>query len=323
MPIFARLSAYALLVAVSSVQAAGLDAKNLMQRMSAATEQLNYDGIFVYQRGAELDTMRILHKFDGGIERERLVALSGPAREVIRDGSRVTCLFADDREVMVENSEPRNFLSSGLTEPIENLSANYTFKVIGSDRTAARATTVIMVTPKQGNRYSYQLWLDDEFGLLLKSVILARGGKPLEQVQFTRIVINAPMPDALFKPEIAGEGFTWYSNSEGDNTATAVVETSGWLVNWLPDGFQMRNYKVQPMHESDTRVSHMVYSDGLAMVSVFVEALPESSEPLQGFSSLGAVNAFSRIANQHQITVVGEIPLPIVRQIASSVERQQ
>ncbi len=74
------------------------------------------------------------------------------------------------------------------------------------------------------------------------------------------------------------------------------------------------------MSESDMPVSHMVYSDGLAMVSIFVEQLIDSAKPLQGYSSMGAVNAFSRVSNEHQITVVGEIPLPTVRQIASSVE---
>jgi len=130
------------------------------------------------------------------------------------------------------------------------------------------------------------------------------------------------LPDTLFDPEIEGAGFTWYTNSDPDNTAATVVETSGWAVNWLPAGFQMRNHKVQKMSESDMPVSHMVYSDGLAMISVFVEKLMDKSQSLQGFSSMGAVNAFSRVAENYQITVVGEVPLPMVRQIATSVEHQ-
>jgi sigma-E factor negative regulatory protein RseB len=82
----------------------------------------------------------------------------------------------------------------------------------------------------------------------------------------------------------------------------------------------MRNHKLQTMVESDVPVSHMVYSDGLAMVSVFVEKLKARSLSIQGFSSMGAVNAFSRVAENHQITVVGEVPIPMVRKIASSVE---
>lgn len=299
-----------------------LTAFELMQRMRSATDTLNYDGIFIYQRGTQIDAMRVIHKFDGHGERERLVSLSGPEREVIRDGQRVTCFFADDREVRVERSEPRDFLSVGLDEPITYLAKSYTFKVAGEDRVAGRLATAINILPKERNRYGYQLWIDDEFKLLLKSVILNRSGQSLEQVQFVQLTVSEHLPDALFVTEIEGEGFTYYTNSNPDNTAASVVETSGWAVRWLPAGFKMRNHKVQTMYESDMPVSHMVYSDGLAMISVFVEKLLDKSDSLQGFSSMGAVNAFSRVADNYQITVVGEVPLPMVRQIASSVEHQ-
>ena len=299
-----------------------LTASDLMQRMKSATEKLNYTGIFIYQRDAQIDAMRIMHKYDGEEERERLVSLSGPEREVIRDGRRVTCLFADDREVRVERSEPRDFLALGLGEPIENLAVSYSFKIIDRDRVAGRAATVVAILPKEHNRYGYQLWIDDEFQLLLKSVILNRSGQTLEQVQFVQMAVGDDLPDALFDSEIEGAGFTWYTNSDADITAVSVVETSGWAVKWLPAGFKMRNHKVQTMSESDMPVSHMVYSDGLAMVSVFVEKLMDKSESLQGFSSTGAVNAFSRLADDYQITVVGEVPLPMVQRIASSVEHQ-
>jgi sigma-E factor negative regulatory protein RseB len=312
------------LIAVATASAQEHEAAQLVQRMSSATEKLNYHGVFIYQRGPQIDAMRIVHRFKDGVERERLVSLSGPAREVVRDGQRVTCLFADDREVIVDKSEPRDILSLGLSDSVENLSAHYSFNITGEDRVAGRTTTVVGILPKERNRYGYQLWIDNEFGLLLKSVIVDRNGRTLEQVQFVEITVGDELPDSSFVTEIEGAGFTWYTNSDGDNSAASVVETSGWSVNWLPTGFQMRNHKVQTMSDSDMPVSHMIYSDGLAMVSVFVEKLMEQSQPLQGFSSMGAVNAYSRVVpGRYQITVVGEVPLPTVRQIAISVEHHQ
>lgn len=317
-----HLVALVLLIGAENLAAQEPDAAALVERMAQATEQLAYDGTFVYQRGRQIDAMRIVHRYDNGVERERLISLSGPEREVIRDGQRVTCLFADDREAMVEKSEPRDFLSLGLDAPIENLVRNYTFSIAGKDRVAGRNTTVIKIVPKEPNRYGYQLWVDEEHGLLLKSLILNRAGQALEQVQFVQVQIGEAVSAASLETQIVGSGFTWRTPAESENSAAEVVETSGWSVNWLPAGFQMRNYKVQKMSESDMPVSHMVYSDGLAMVSVFVEKLMATSEPMQGYSSMGAVNAFSRVARDHQITVVGEIPLPTVRQIASSVAHQ-
>ena len=317
-----HLVALALLVGADSLAAQEPEATALVERMAQATEQLAYDGTFVYQRGTDIDAMRIVHRFDNGVERERLISLSGPEREVIRDGRRVTCLFADDREAMVEKSEPRDFLSLGLDAPIESLVRNYTFSIAGTDRVAGRATTVVKIVPKEPNRYGYRLWVDEEHGLLLKSLILNRAGQALEQVQFVDVKIGEAVTAASLETQIVGSGFTWRTTAEPENSAAEVVETSGWTVNWLPEGFEMRNYKVQKMSESDMPVSHMVYSDGLAMVSVFVEKLMSTTEPMQGYSSMGAVNAFSRVARDHQITVVGEIPLPTVRQIASSVAHQ-
>ncbi|TDJ63843.1 MAG: hypothetical protein E2O35_09790 [Proteobacteria bacterium] len=321
-PLACHVGALALLFIsiTTTVAAQESNALRLMQRMMKATEQLSYDGVFVYQRGVQVDAMRIVHKFAAGVERERLISLSGPKREVIRDGQQVTCLFADDREIFVEKGEPRNIVSLGLSDSVESLVPYYAFNIAGHDRVANRATTVVNIRPKERNRYGYQLWIDRESGLLLKSVIMNRVGHALEQVQFVQIAINAELPDSLFEPEIGGAGFTWHTNAGADNSATTVVETSGWSVNWLPAGFQMRNHQVQTMPDSDMPVSHMVYSDGLAMVSIFVEKLMEHAQPLQGFSSMGAVNTFSRVAGNFQITVVGEVPSATVRRIAGSVD---
>jgi sigma-E factor negative regulatory protein RseB len=300
-----------------------LDAAAWLQKLTRATETLTYDGVFVYQREGHINAMRIVHKNNDGAEIERLVSLSGPAREVIRDGSRVTCLFADDQAVMVEKTQPKDFLPVDLSAPIDRLSKYYQFQMAGNDRVAGRTTTVINIVPNKRDRYGYRLWIDDEFGLLLRSLIVDRDGRPLEQVQFTQIHIGNDIPDASFSPEIEGTGFTWYTNAEPEGQHLVTAQTSNWHARWLPEGFEMQNYKVQHIVASDMPVSHLVYSDGLAMVSIFVEELVDGRPPLQGYSVMGAVNAFSQVAGNYQITVVGEVPLPTVRQIAASVSQSQ
>ena len=299
------------------------EAVKLMRSMAEATKNLNYDGVFIYQRDSRIDSMRIVHKYEAGMEKERLISLSGPQREVIRDGSRVTCLFADDREAMVEKMEPREFLTLGLSEPLDDLAKSYDFNVTGHDRIADRGAIIVSILPKEANRYGYKLWIDDEHKLLLKSVISNQAGRPLEQVQFVQVTVSDELPDSLLETQLSGSGFIWRRGSEEAHSATTLVETSGWSVEWLPSGFYMRNYKVQTMLESDMPVSHLVYSDGLAMVSIFVERLLDHMDPVRGYSAMGAVNAFSRVSDNHQITVVGEMPLPTVRRIASSVKYNQ
>ena len=90
-------------------------------------------------------------------------------------------------------------------------------------------------------------------------------------------------------------------------------------VGWVPSGFSQKSSHTQRLVSSRMPVQHVVYSDGLALVSVFIEELMENVPPLQGYSSMGAVNAFSRMDEKYQITVVGEIPQATARKIAASV----
>ena len=64
----------------------------------------------------------------------------------------------------------------------------------------------------------------------------------------------------------------------------------------------------------------MVYSDGLAAVSVFIEPL-EGREPAQrGLASMGDIQIYTREVANHVITVVGEAPAVSVQRIADAVE---
>ncbi|MNC91465.1 anti-sigma E factor [compost metagenome] len=68
-------------------------------------------------------------------------------------------------------------------------------------------------------------------------------------------------------------------------------------------------------------VGQVVYSDGLAAVSVFIEPLAERREIMRtGMSSIGAIHIYTREVANHLVTVVGETPAASVRRIADRVE---
>ena len=292
----------------------------LIKRMMASTSALNYRGVFVYQRGAQLDSMRILHRLDGDTEVERLVSLSGPAREVIRKGDEVKCFFADDREVMVEKIIPKDFFTFGLNTSVDEIAEHYQLQLAGSARIAGREARMISIVPTEPDRYAYRLAVDREFGLLLMSAVYGRDGTVLEQIQFADIAIGEKIPMRAFEPQLSGEGYTWYTSAE--NIAAAGVEqrrSSRWLATWLPAGFKMKNELVQRFANEQSPVSHLVYTDGLAMVSIFIEEDSHRSIPKLKHSTLGAVSAMSVKQEKHLITVVGELPPPTLQRIAASV----
>jgi len=292
--------------------------------MVRAGQTMNYDGTFVYRNGATMQSMRIIHRFGVDGERERLVALSGAAREVLRDRERVTCILPDRQSVVVAKSRPRKLPHSKLFESDAGFAAFYTLSIHGGERIAGRHTKLVAVSPHDRFRYGYRLWMDSDTGLLLKSELISEGGEIVEQLVYTNIELPAVIPDALLEPEISGAGYTWYRD---DEAALAQEAASGgepsWYPDWLPDGFVLSDHRRDPMFSSSDPVEHLVFSDGLASVSIFIERLDSASKPLAGLDSMGAMNAYGSMVDGFQITAVGEVPAATVERVAESIARRE
>ncbi|MGR8949316.1 MAG: MucB/RseB C-terminal domain-containing protein [Gammaproteobacteria bacterium] len=325
--IYSWLRFVCLLTGLALFNAASLAAEDispafLIKRMVAAASALNYQGVFVYQRGNQLDSMRILHRLNGDTEIERLISLSGPAREVIRRGDEVKCLFPDDKEVMVEKIQPKDFFTFGLNTSVAEISKHYRLKISGTPRIAGREAIAISIVPEDSDRYAYQLAVDSESGLLLQSAVYDRKSRVLEQVQFAEIHIGGDIPMSDFEPQVSGEGYTWHTSGASQNQQKTIRSGNRWVARWLPSGFRMRNEMTQRFADVESPVSHLVYTDGVAMVSIFVEEQAQRPAPDEkDFSTLGAVNAMSVKLDQNLITVVGELPLPTLQRIAASVNQ--
>lgn len=293
-----------------------LSAQQLLNNMSRALSTLNYDGTFIYQRGHQMDSMRLIHKANKDGEFERLISLTGSPREVIRNNESVTCIFPDNQSVMVEKSRPEKLVSP-LPESIETVASNYTFEIAGEDRVTGRHAWIIHIIPNDQYRYGYQLWIDKENNLLLKSELRNEDGMPLEQIMFTQLNILDTVPDSLLKPSLSGTNYTWYENSPAE--VSKKLGESPWKVTWMPAGFSMKDYVKQMGDNSDSVVEHLIYTDGVAMVSVFIEKLRKDLSVSIGPSRLGGVNAFARSFDGYQVTAVGEVPQATVQGMANSV----
>jgi sigma-E factor negative regulatory protein RseB len=293
-------------------------ARAIINRMSLAARTLNYKGTLVYLRGSHAVSMQVIHKAEVDTEQERLISLSGPAREVIRKDGEVTCIFPDNRAIMVDKTPPRRLLASTLPQPIEKIADLYSFSVLGGDRIAGRPAWVLGIVPKQPDRYGYRLWIDTSTHLLLRSNVIDASGTVLEQVLFTAIDTPQHIADEMLKPSISGQGYTWYTN-EPPVPAGASAKSGQWQIGWLPQGFTVQGQGVQAMAASREPVNHVLISDGLATVSVFIERFTGKTDRIEELSSVGAINTYSTVAHGYQITGVGEVPAATLRQIADSV----
>jgi sigma-E factor negative regulatory protein RseB len=176
-----------------------------------------------------------------------------------------------------------------------------------------------VIRPKDDYRYGYRLWLDDAFELLLRSELLNAEGKAIEQIMFTDIHVLESIDDARLKPNISGKEYRWLIDDEGRHDSSSS-DMPGWQAENVPGGFVLKQNVMQRLPEHKGMVNHLLYSDGLASVSVYIEPLPENIDVLRGASQMGAVNAFGRVVDDYHVTAVGEVPAATVELISSSLQ---
>jgi sigma-E factor negative regulatory protein RseB len=319
--IFRPLTLFAAaLAAVSTAHAGDREARQWLERMSEALATRNYEGRFFHLRDSRSEAMRIFHRVDKGKVTERLVSLDGSGREIIRNQSEVIFYLPDRRTVLVEKRTDAATLLAAVPSYNEELEAHYNIERGPFTKALGRRTQVIMVQPRDQFRYGYKLWLDDETAMPLKSQLCDREGKVIEQILFAELNFRDRIPADSLKPSITGEGFRWVRQDVQQPQMAAAQ--AGWGAIRLPAGFRLTAWRVQFIAGSNVPVQHLVYSDGLASVSVFIEPADPRS-PMRGLAQVGGAFAFSRALDGHQVTAVGEVPPVTVEAIAASVTNKE
>jgi len=294
-------------------------ALDYLNKMGTALQSLNYYGTVVYLQNGHIESMRIVHKAGEDGEIERVVHLSGKAREIIRNNDVVTCYFSDTQSVVVDKQHFKNRLAPGNIENYEEFVDTYVFLINGEDRVAGRMTQIIEIKPKDKYRYGYRLWIDQSNWLLLKSELRNANGKIMEQLMFTDVQVVDSIPASMLKPDIASDKYTWF-NGKLVNGRQKLGEVD-WHATNLPNGYSIKDHYRQVIAGGDTPVDHMVISDGLATVSVYIEPFSAESQTFVGASNVGVTNIFGSILDDHHVTVVGAVPQRTVEIIANSIHQ--
>ncbi|WP_297529495.1 MucB/RseB C-terminal domain-containing protein [Thiohalobacter sp.] len=311
-----------LLLAVSPSARADESAQRLLMDMNEAVQRTSFRGTFVYFHDGQMEAMRLVHRVEGDEARERLLALTGAAREILRDAEGVVCIMPDSQAVMVDRNFPRTPLNTGFPEDLDALDAHYEFLRVGRDRVAGQPCEVVAVRPRDTYRYGYRVWLADPSRLPLRFELLTPEGIPVEQMMFTELEISDRIADEELLPTLDGRTFRHIGDDEGREQEMETHAAMSWEAGWLPPGFSLRHHNRHGMPGRSARVEHMVYSDGLAAVSVYVERAEDPDERLQGLSRMGAVSAMGLSRDGVHVTVVGEVPPVTVQRIAEGMRRR-
>ena len=306
------------------------DPRAWLEKMNHALATRNYDGTFFHLSEGRVETMRIVHRVKAGRVTERLLSMDGSGREFVRNNEELTCYLPDQHTVLVEPRQDRGPFLGSLPRFGADVDQFYRLEALPATHVLGRAARVIAVNPKDQFRFGYRLWLDENTAMPLKTQLCDARGQVIEQILFARLEMRENIPDADLAPAVHTEGMRWVRQGPSRDSASPAL--SAYRASELPPGFHLTVAGTQTLGGATVPAAHLVYSDGLATVSVFVEAEPDpkaaaqetpqsqAEPPMQGLARVGSGFAFSTVVQGHQVTAVGEVPAQTVESIAHSVK---
>lgn len=299
------------------------DPRSWLARTDRALATRNYRGVFVHEHGGETETLRVVQRVGPEGLSERLQSMDGSGREFIRRGNQLLCYLPDRHMVLVERSAGTGLLFGGLPSLEAALAGEYIVTQVARTRVSGRTARVIAIEPRDQLRYGYRVWIDEATAMPLRMQLRDSRGHTLEQIVFTDLVLPLHISPAELAPSLNAHNYRWVQQ---DIPAPATANTPGLALAWqassLPPGFRLTASARQMLPGGPAE--HLVFTDGLASVSVFVQARRSNGGPALASShddaaSLGTSSAYSTAVQGYRITVVGEVPPDTVRQIAQAM----
>lgn len=279
--------------------AAQAQAQAWLDRMNRALVVLDFRGTLVYLRDGQLDALGIEHRAGTAGAVETLRSLSGEPLEVVREGGAVRLSGAAGVSLW-----PDAGAAASLPSPQPRAASvdHYELVLAGEDRIAGRQAQVVEIRPRDGFRFGHRLWLDQSTALLLKSLTYGPDGRPVEQLMFTELVIESTASDAAAaaRPPPAADAAGW------------APRTASWRVLNAPSGFEQQVIDAG-------EATHLLFSDGVARVSVYVEPVAPDRPTLSGLLSRGALHVYGRVAHGSQVIAMGDAPPETVERFAQGV----
>ncbi|MFC1236974.1 sigma-E factor regulatory protein RseB [Vibrio sp. F74] len=288
-----------------------ISAEALLHQMNQASKHLNYELSYILIKKNSIEPLRYMHANDDNMVYAHLVYLSGPVREVIRRGKEISYIEPGVEPFSIESGNMVAPLIPMLDSDVGKLSEYYDFVLMGRAREANSATQVVRVVPKDGQRYSYVMWIDEKSKLPLRADLVDRDGEVLEQYRTISYTVSDRIASALVKL--------------GDVKLPNVIslpkqETteSFWKVKWIPSGFEAHNLNRYKMVTTQKVVESQMYSDGLFSFSVYVSEADDLSLKNKLIRQ-GRRTLQSFVRGSKEVTVVGDIPPATAVKIAKSV----
>ena len=305
------------LFCTAAMAAERIEPNEWLSRMGTAVQTTSYEGTVIRIKDGKAEALKVVHTMSDGVIREKVVAQEGNGIEIIRNGNEVHCILPDRQSVLVEEWDDQSTLFSTLPTSEVRFGSEYDVSIVREERVAGRQTILVAIRPHDGYRYGHRIWLDTETAFPLQTQLIGEDGTALEQVKFAEISLNKTIDASALAPSYSTENFRWLT--QPSRHVSHALETE-WASTEMPQGFQAVSTHGETMPGSAAVVTHIMYSDGLASVSVFIA--PGESAISEGHSRVGGSNSYSVVIDGHRVTAVGEVPAMTVEQIATTMARR-
>lgn len=298
---------------VKQDEEAARTATHWLKQLAETVSEQNFQVSFVVTRmGQETTPYLWRHAvMDDGTSMEQLNLQNGPGQEQIRVGNTVSVFEPDSQPYSVNSGAIHGPIPSALLYNPESLKAAYKFVTVGRARVSGRTAQQLRVISRDNSRFSYQMWLDESSGMLLKFNTLDLQGSVLEQIQVTSLTLSEAPHPYFAKVNKA-------SLPQPMATRDGETPTHNWELGYLPQGMKKVKQDVRRLPGTGQVVEYKMLSDGLVDVSVYVQSARQALG--SDVALRHELNTFLSVNNGNvQITVVGEIPLPTATAIAQSL----
>jgi len=284
------------LVSLSAQSTASEVGANLLMKMNDALHRMDYTGTLVHIKGEDVNTLKVSHIVEGGVEKEVITSLNGSENAVSKERS--------------------SFSLAKVPQSIESMKKVYSLDVGGTKKVAMRDCQVVIARPKDKMRYLQKYCIDKETGLPLSYSLINNKHKAVERFTFTQVEIHASNNKASVEQTAA------VANVPPETILPGGSPSANWEVTELPKGFYFgqvpasQNAEVQKGENTD----HFILTDGLSSISVFISSNTTVQPKVTSAINSGALNVLTSQKNNHRITLVGEVPRATMQSVFQNLK---
>ena len=301
------------------------DLHGWLARIHDAAARSNYVGTYVNSTGTSVNSSRVGHYCEGKNTLERVDALDGEPRSMLRLNDEVRTIWPRYRVAVIEPVDPRASFPALVSGSEKHIPDYYELHVQPSERIAGHDADRLLLKARDDNRFDHVIWADHASGLLLR-VDVQLAGRTLESSGFSDVNIGVkPDPAAVYNELHRADGYH-IVRPEVERTK---LEAEGWAMqaSLLPAGFQSlgsvrRSLSMPGENAVQPKVLQSIWSDGITHVSLFIEPFQPQRHRSEGLTVIGATHSLTRRVNDMWLTAVGDVPPAALDQFVRALERK-